>query len=409
MGYDKDNLYPQRMRQAAGSSGRATVVLRALSRFFFGGGWKDSTLYKLVVGPDDLTMDKVLRFVTGEKGRALHRGCYLHFNFNGLGQIVSITPLSWEEMRMGEKDSKGIVHEFKHNRDWAEEDEKLTGENTTIYKAFNPDPEVVLNQMNAAGGIQNYTGQVLMYSDAGKYKYPLSVFDPVIEDVFSDSEKKQYNYANLKNNFTPSQALVTDEFKSDEDLAKFNDKLKKFQGARKSNKILHIEKPSTESTFEFKKFEVNDVDKLYTVTTGEVRDSIRGITMIPPILLGDQVPGKLGPAQQEMKDAVNFFNWITADDRLIMEELFRFIFKYWHDQELVKSLDFTILATPYDVGDDQPLAVKLGVGVTQNVKEIITDPLMSPDQKINTLIVLTGISHTQASAMVNGTPLKEAV
>lgn len=408
--FDIDNLYPQRQRQAAGSSGRTSTCLDVLARFIMGGGLKDKRLYRMQVNDDGLRLDELHRKITGRDGFALHRYFGIHIQYNALGEIIGLTPLHSEELRRGLRDPKtGKVFHIKHNPDWGGELDKFSEDNTTTCNVFNPDPDTVLNEIFEAGGIEYYKGQIFFYSAAGN-KYPLSVIDPVLEDVHSDKEKKLHNYANLTTNFLASQMLVTDKFTNETDRTKFKDGLKKFQGARNAGKILHVEKTATDQTIDLKKVDIQDQDKLFIATTADVKDAIRSVFIIPPILIGDREPGKLGPSQQEIQDAVTFFNWITADLRLVFEETYSKIFRHWHDKKLVEGADFSILEVSAEVGNkNQPLAVSLGVGGTQSAMSIVVDPVLSPQQKINTLVIMFGLSLQQASSMVLGTQITDSI
>lgn len=55
-----------------------------------------------------------------------------------------------------------------------------------------------------------------------------------------------------------------------------------------------------------------------------------------------------------------------------------------------------------DVKNDTPLAVRLGVGGTEALKAIITDPNLTEEQKKNTLIILFGLPEDQAAMLAVG-------
>lgn len=54
-----------------------------------------------------------------------------------------------------------------------------------------------------------------------------------------------------------------------------------------------------------------------------------------------------------------------------------------------------------EAGDNTPLAVKLGVGGTQSLQLILADPNIDNESKINTLVILFGISLSDATLMVS--------
>jgi hypothetical protein len=57
--------------------------------------------------------------------------------------------------------------------------------------------------------------------------------------------------------------------------------------------------------------------------------------------------------------------------------------------------------------DTIPLAVRLGVGGTQSLQLILSDPLLLAEQKINTLIILFGMKPEDAKSMVGDGSIAE--
>jgi hypothetical protein len=73
--------------------------------------------------------------------------------------------------------------------------------------------------------------------------------------------------------------------------------------------------------FEVAKFEIQDFDRKWEFTERSVKENIFQALQQPLVLSAMPVAGKLGTSS-EIEDAKLFYNDITADDRLVMEEEF---------------------------------------------------------------------------------------
>lgn len=402
LNFDRDNAYPQRMKKACALSGRATNCIETFSKFIEGSGLNDPKIYSAIVNSSGQKFDEVHK--ANAESVALFRGFALHFQFNGLGQWTEVRPIPFEELRL-KPDKEGKVIRVLHAVDWS--DKNLKKDSITEYFLFNPDPETIAEEVLNSGGIEKYPGQILYCSMDGPFKYPLSSLDPIWLECLSDNEGKHQRFSNITSNFLASHLLVTEPYKSEESREQLHKSIKEKQGSRNSSKFWHVEKPSKDSTFDLKKIEIQDTDKLFTVTNAEVKENIRSRFAIPPVLLGDQTPGKLGPSQQEMQDAYSFYNAYTASERRWLLQQYQLFFQYSENKTFANAEGVSILPASFESGNEgQPLAIQLGVGGTQSLTSIVVDTALSKEQKSNALQILFGLTASQASAIVNGTPIQ---
>ncbi len=345
--YDIDNAYPQRIRNAKKSSGRTTQCVNIHERFVRGKGFPDPFFKTIVNERKRLTVDKMHR--KHIQDYALLRGIAVHFNYNMLGEKVSMDHIPFEELRLGLEDEKtGVVTKIKHHRDWARE----TGKNfkkadVTEFDVYNPDPAVVIAQAEAAGGFAKYKGQILWWSASGPWKYPEASCDPVLEDVVADDEVKQFRLNNIASSFLASHVFRHPKFEDEGDRRDYHEKLNQFQGARNASKIFDLEEDNpTESSFSIEKLDVTGKDGLFEITEKSVLDSIRRAYFIPKPLLSDDVAGDLGNDSKKIEQAYNYYNSMTSDDRMIFEELYTEFFVGWHQGVVTTS--FTVMPLTYD-------------------------------------------------------------
>jgi hypothetical protein len=186
-----------------------------------------------------------------------------------------------------------------------------------------------------------------------------------------------------------------------------------------------MERESDEESIDLKKVEIQDYDGLYEYTENSSRDNIIKSFLIPPALLV-RTSGSLGTSK-EISDATDFYNTITADDRLIIEEILKMVFTNFY-YDICPSKDFSIIplkvekeldvtyasyftknefrqSLGYEAledakSDNSVLAVTLGVGGTQALTSIIADPVLTIEQKKGSMIVLFGLTEQQANTML---------
>jgi len=344
--FDIDNAYPQRTEIYIDGSPRAKQCVSTLERFIRGGGLTDKVFYKTVINTRGLTIDKLNRKLSSDLAK--HNGFAVHVTYNGLGQKIAATPIRFKEFRLPIPSDDGTITHILHHPDWGREIWKnFSKEKITKYYLYNDDPNVVIQQMIASGGIEKYTGQVIWYSnDEGRY--PLSTIDSVKEDVIADNEAMQYRLGNITSSFMNHTAVITDEMASDYDRKQFDENLKNFQGARSGRKVIHIEKKSVEQTFDIKHFDhPTAADKEFEYTEKSVSENIRKPFMTPPVLLGDLISGKLGTAT-EIQDAHAAYNAHTYDYRLVLEEVYTALFSNWVT-DINPSKDYSIIPLSFAI------------------------------------------------------------
>jgi hypothetical protein len=346
LAYDFDNLYPQRLIDIVSDSGTAKTCLFMYERFVMGNGAKDIDFYKAKVNDKGLTVDQLYRHVIS--GMGMFSGFALHFNFNALGQITEITPINFEYCRLGINENEGKIAVYD---DWGKTKRKTFKKTDVVYiDSFAP--EKVLRQIEAAGDIQDYKGQIL-YGTREGLNYPLAGYDAVLEDMITEAQTKRFKANTSAKNFLASHILITgkEEVPEDEngrpidDGNGFSKQLQSFQGGDGSGTILWMERESNEENIELQKVDIQNYDGLYEYTENSSRDNIIKSFLIPPVLLV-RISGSLGTSK-EIADATDYYNSLTSYDRLVVEESMKEIFAYFH-QNINPSGDYSILPLKVD-------------------------------------------------------------
>ena len=304
-------------------------------------------------------MDDLLKSVAGDLTR--FGGLALQINYNVLGQVTEVNYLPFEQCRLEETDDAGVVSHILTHADWKGEKTKngkrlfVTESNIIRFPVFNPDPTVVMKQIENCGGIENYKGQVLWLSMDGKFQYPIPIYDAVITEISTDEGLGNIKYRNVRNNFLVSCMLVTkkglphvddngveveQKMISDEDL-------RQFQGDTRGSKIMVVELENDEDEPKVVPFPARNFDKEFTVTDESVVERI--YSQFHQELFYSIRIGKLGFSGAVMRDAYEYYAGEVTNEQRFIERAFAMLFANWFDKTMPQ--DFSIKPLKYISAD----------------------------------------------------------
>lgn len=288
--YDADNLYPQNVRNIVLNSKTGNGCLERYTDYIEGRGIASQPLAGLVVNLDGETLADLHAQVSSDL--AMHDGLAVHVNYDIDGGIVSLHHIPFENVRISEPDEDGNIRKVAIHPDWTGrltrngKQVKLTKDAIDYIDVFNPDPEIVLAQIQEAGGPQFYKGQVYYYSSLGYMLYPYSKFHAVLADMSTDEGLSNIMNRNVRNNFLPAGAFVRLKsqgapYSGDDadnepqvDDSEYAEDLAALQGDTEALKFLDITVESKDEMPEFINMQGNNYDKDFTATAAEIKDCI---------------------------------------------------------------------------------------------------------------------------------------
>jgi hypothetical protein len=329
LGYDFDNAYPQRVIDIVNASGTAKHCINLYSKFIEGKGFKDQVFYKTRINCKGLTLDKLLSKIS--KDYALNKGLAIHVNYNGLFQISDMRFIPFRDCRLPHTELEEHAGKIALYHDWAKRKKsRIKKEDIKFYDRFDPNPETIMSQIEKAGGIEHWRGQIFWYSSEDE-DYPLATCDAILEDVETDGRIKSYKRKKSATGWGADFAFIhKGKFENENERNALRQDIEEFQGDDNAGGIPIIEVEIGEQAPELLLFPKVATDKdFYSGNEQSVQANIRKAYGFPPVLVGDYVAGKLGMAQ-EILDATGFVNGMTNPERRMMEEIFQTLFSYWH-------------------------------------------------------------------------------
>lgn len=369
--YGVDNLYPQVLRDIIAASSTGSECVERFANFIEGNGFRAELFAEYVVNRRGDTADDIHTLVC--KDMADYDGMALHVNYNVQGDIVELSHIPFENCRLVEEDVNGYMPQIAIHPDWSGKKTRkgkailVKKENIDYIDVFNPRKEVILAQIEAAGGIEFYKGQVLWISGAGKNVYPISRADRVITEMSTDEGLANVKYRNVRCNFLPSGMVITKkgssvkfdehgnqiEDENDEDIG-FSDTIKQLQGDVNAGKLLEVTLNSDEDAPQFIEMNSKNYDKEFSVTDASVVERIYSAFGQEPWYCIRV--GKLGFSGDILEDAFEYYNSIVSKQQRMIERAFKKVFEHWYE-----------IANPTNDYSVQPLKYVRNAAVSNNL------------------------------------------
>lgn len=367
--YGEDNLYPQTFRNILAASSTGAECLDRFADFIEGNGFRDVPFSESVVNRKGDTADDIHALVCRDV--AYYNGLALHVNYNIYGDIVELHHVPFENCRLVESDDSGYVGKIAIHPDWSGQKTrggkviKVAKENIDYIDVFNPDKRVVAAQIEAAGGIEYYKGQVLWVSLSGKDIYPTGKGDRVATEMSTDEGLANVKYRNVRNNFLPAAMIFTkkgtnitfdqdgNEIDSRDDDDSFSDSLLQLQGDTNCGKLMEVTLETDEDKPEVVTLNSQNYDKEFTVTDISVTERIYSAFGQEPwycIRIG-----KVGFSGDILEDAFEYYNSIVSKQQRLIERTFARVFRHFYEA-VNASNDFSV----------EPLKYVRNAGVSNN-------------------------------------------
>jgi hypothetical protein len=434
--YGKDNDYPQKVLEIINSSGTGRTCMDVYVKFVEGAGFTDQILSETILNSNGERANSLLRKFAKDLKNFNGFACLI--KYNGMAQPAEYFNVPFEHCRIEINNKKEYTGRIAVYDDWTGIMGKpfKMDEVKFIYRF---DPGKVQSQMIEAGGPEEYLGQIMYFTADGDFEYPISPFDPVITDMLTEESCSTVKHRNAKFNFLPAGILVrkgiklrtldngtidtTDPYNQQQvESARM---ITNMQGDEKTAKLWVVDIDADEEKPEFIDFTAKNYDRQYEVTEKTVQENIGKMFMIPAILRGEDIGAGFGA--DLMKNAYDFMSSATGNERRMLEIAFRDLLAFYS----IKFTDFSIMPIQY-VSNNETVnkdllpdltrnerrsligfeeleeeeaeksipAQVLGVGGTQALVLIVTDPVLLPEQKVQLLIKLFSLSEEDARIII---------
>lgn len=348
----EDNLKPIVVENLIDSSPTASQCAWLYERFLCGGGFEvDLSNVNLSDGTFPYTPNDLL-FDAGEP-LSRHQGVFVLVGYNANYDKDHYKIIPYSLCRLGKKDSKDYIGKILVSKNgWGK---SLKKDEVDVFDTYNPRPEVIQAQVEAAGGWENYKGQIAFLKLSDKYDYPNSLVENCY--LFADTEHQLGLYYNgtAKRGFEDLTFIRHRKFPTVEQEKDFYNNLKEVSGLENASSKMVIEDEwddEREKTGNFKFDSIkNDIraDKYAHFESSSANFIRKAFKNIPPQLV-DYVAGKLGNTSgEDLIKAQSVYNAIVARDQEKVEMFFKELFR-GYKRDINPSGNWTI--KQYSLLDD---------------------------------------------------------
>lgn len=249
----EDNNYSEEMERVIGNSPTGSRAKEMFSKFIFGKGIDDVMLSNKEF-LSDVAKD-VIDDVTTQNGAFIHTSYEVEVNDNGDVIFLPCLPksLDYNKCRVSSDDDDGnkgmiLYKNFnKQNKNLTKKEKDYSKK----YYPFNNNQDVIKAQIIAdAKGkveddapwvekIKHYRGQVMYLNLTPKYRYAISKFDSVFNDLDTEYRISLYCNSITKDGFLGKTVVLTQglEEEQEEDV---KEDVKKWLGAENSSSVYHL-------------------------------------------------------------------------------------------------------------------------------------------------------------------------
>lgn len=375
--YGEYNDYPQQVRQVIKASGTGRTCVEVYAKFIFGKGFLDDRLYGLKLNRFGHTADHLLELVA--RDLATFGGFAIHMNFNANSRVIELQHVPFETVRFERMGEDNTFNKVAIHPDWGKTNQKIHAWNKkdiSFVDLYTPDPAGIIEGVKRIKGWKSYKGQVYYYSNEGERTYPTPVLDTALTDMSSEEGISNVSNRSVRNGFLPAGMLIdycnVDETEDQEGSTE--EDLLDYQGDEKAGKIMYVQVKSVEEEPKWIPFKGPNYAQEFLNTEKSVQTNIGKVFNQPPILRAENVSANFG--SEIMKQAYNYYNSVTNNERVLLERVFTELFILW-DKTL--GVDFRIDPLSYDT--EMTFAERVGKEGVDQILKILESTALNDNQK----------------------------
>lgn len=335
----ENNLYPNEIERVILNSPTASLAHKLMAKFIAGKGVIGNN--EIVNSSKNYLLTDIIKLAS--YNIAKQNGVYFHIGYE-IDKILNLKPvldvLDYVKIRKAKEDDKDNDGKFYY-KDYAvvksmfgkKADEKW-------FYPFSKDENVIIAQIkndyqlakgmetdNIALMLPYYRGQVHYLNLTPEYKYALSTFDSVYNDMDTEFRKGMYVNRQFRTGFLGKTYVITSGLdEEDEEIVK-ND-VQKWLGSENIGGVYHLSVGQTENIDKI--FKVGQVkaefdEKMFTETVKDLRDNIIGAANNAPKQLIKSDDTLFGANSQTYLEQKKFYDEQTEEERSKLEQTITYL------------------------------------------------------------------------------------
>lgn len=422
-----NNDYSEEIERVVGNSPTGSRAKEMFSKFIYGKGITEDLNIKFDNGVlvSEVAKD-VIDDVVVQNGAFIHTSYKIDTNDTGVIFLpANPKSLDYNKCRISLPDDEGNegMITFKNFNKFDASTPKKDKNKSIKYYPFNPKQSVVKAQINAdakkAGyegddwteKIKYYKGQVMYLNLTPKYRYAISKFDSVFNDLDTEFRISTYFNSMSRTGFLGKTAILTQGL-DEETAEQLKSDLKEWLGADGSSGVYHLDVEQVENLDNvLKVLQVPSQfdDKQFAVVKPDIRTNILGAANNLPEPLAFADSGSMFDSGEKYEQLKKFY-WEQCEwERQKIEEAF---FKLGYDFTFI-DLDGSTDVVAADEVESDPVAneetikaqasLRGSVGGVQGIlgiQQSVSQGLTDFESAITILMEIYGFDRSVSSALL---------
>jgi capsid portal protein len=287
----------------------------------------------IIVNKKGHSLNDVIRTLAREYRK--HNNAFLSVSYNLEGEVSSIEAIPSKNVRLGKKDDKDYNGKYVVYNNWDGSQGKVDPEGFQTVDRFNPNKEIVQGQIENAGGIHKYKGQVVHIQKYMNEVYSLPDGDCIMLDMVAEINAAEFKQKGTSDGFLNTKIMVVKPFNSDDERRQFKNDLDSLRGSKNANSVILLEAPDNSSDIK-DNMQLQDLtsshnDELFKYTETSIEKAIAKAFNVPIALINPSDNGLFG-SSGEMYNVINDIMWEEAEEeRNKIEEILTLVMNNYKD------------------------------------------------------------------------------
>ena len=317
-----DNLFPQLIEELINQSVTSKTCVDKVAKSIYGKSFGD--VGKISINADGQSLNNVLR--TASREYAKHSNVFIHIGYNGELKVNSIKVIPVAQVRVGKNDDNGYSGKYIIYNNWDKTQGRFDAKNFKYIDRYNPLKNVIESQIEAAGSIIKYKGQLLHIQKDSNSIYSLSDLNPVLSEALLEKNSQTFRSRGAEKGFLNTKLMTVQPFSSDDERSDFKNTLENLQGADNAGNVLLLE-ASQASDDLASQVKLDDLsskynDKLFEYSDAQAEKNITKAFGVPMVLIDTTNDGLFGNSGEMLLEAKKQLWESREEERDMIEEVF---------------------------------------------------------------------------------------
>lgn len=342
----ENNLYPYEIERVINNSPTAKRACSIMSKFIAGKGVAND---RIVNKKKNYNLSDIVNIASEDIAYQNGVFFWVGYGVNEEGKFIpnKLDVLDYSNCRISKEDDndyKGKIYVKDYSKVSKGFGNRSNDEKKKWYYPFNPNQEAIKAQMLADAKerrdkkdtseitikerIQAYRGQVFYLNLTPRYKYALSKFDSVYNDMDSEYRFGLYVNTQMREGFLGKVAIITQGL-DDEEEKNIKADFSKWLGAENSSSLYHMSVEGVEdlqNAFRVEQMKPQIDDKLFVENDKRIRRNVLGsANNLPEPLIYAGEGALFGTSEGTYREMKLFTQEQTLSERLSLEKTLKYL------------------------------------------------------------------------------------